>query len=130
MMADFYSDMAKMASDLLAPTSQNGLGQGTIILSRIVPGPPPDNPWEPPTTVEQSEPLRGAARGVSQELVGVEVGGTVILASDRQVICAPIEMGYTAGDTLIIDDVPVHIIAVQNIPAAGTVSAVRFIVRG
>lgn len=130
MMADFYSDMAKMASDLLAPTSQNGLGQGTIILSRIIPGPPPDNPWEPPTIVEQSEPLRGAVRGVSQELIGTEVGGTVILASDRQAICAPPSMGYTAGDTLVVDGVPVHIVAVQNIPAAGTVSAVRFIIRG
>ena len=129
MMADFYSDMAKMASDLLAPTSQNGLGQGSIVLSRqsSVPG---ANPWDPPVTTPKTETLKGAVRGVGQELVGVEVGGTVILASDRQAICAPPNMGYTAGDTLVVDGVPVHIISVQNIPAAGTVSAVRFIVRG
>lgn len=128
-MADFYSQMADMARDLLAPTSQNGLGQGTIVLSRVVQGPPPQNPWDPPTTTTQSETLRGAVRGVSKELVGVEMGGTIILASDRQAICTVPAMGYTAGDTLVVDGVPVHIVAVQNIPAAGVTSAVRFIVR-
>lgn len=128
-MADFYAEMADMARELLAPSNQSGLGQGTIVLSRqsSVPG---DNPWDPPKIERNTETLRGAVRGVSKELVGVEVGGTIILASDRQAICAPPNMGYTAGDTLIIDGVPVHILAVQNIPAAGTVSAVRFIVRG
>jgi len=128
-MADFYSEMAQMAEELLAPTSEGGLGQGSIVLSRqtSVPG---DNPWDPPVTASITETLKGAVRGVSKELIGEEVGGTVILASDRQAICAPPSMGYTAGDTLVVDDVPVHIVAVQNIPAAGTVSAVRFIIRG
>lgn len=128
-MADFYSEMAQMATELLAPTSEGGLGQGSIVLSRqsSVSG---TNPWDPPVTTTQEETLRGAVRGVSKELIGVEVGGTVVLASDRQAICAPPSMGYTAGDTLVVDGVPVHIVAVQNIPAAGTVSAVRFIIRG
>lgn len=128
-MADFYESMRQTAEELLSPTSQGGLGQGTIVLSRqsSVPG---DNPWDPPVTTTTTEALKGAVRGVSKELIGVEVGGTIILASDRQAICAPIEMGYTAGDTLIIDDVPVHIVAVQPIPAAGVTSAIRFIVRG
>ncbi len=128
-MADFYAEMAQMASELLAPTSQDGLGQGNIVLSRqtSVPG---ANPWDPPVTTPKTETLRGAVRGVSKELVGVEVNGTVILASDRQAICAPPSMGYTAGDTLVVDGVPVHIVAVQNIPAAGITSAVRFIIRG
>src|SRR5690554_1115653 len=128
-MSDFYSDLAKMASELLSPTSQGGLGQGSIVLSRqsSVPG---ANPWDAPTITTQTEQLRGAVRGVSQELIGTEVGGTVILASDRQAICAPPQMGYTAGDTLVVAGVPVHIVAVQNIPSAGTVSAVRFIIRG
>lgn len=128
-MADFYSEMAQMAEELLAPTSEGGLGQGSIVLSRqtSVPG---DNPWGPPVTTSITETLKGAVRGVSKELIGAEVGGTVILASDRQAICAPPSMGCTAGDTLVVDGVPVHIVAVQNIPAAGTVSAVRFIIRG
>ena len=124
----FYEDMGQMARELLAPTSQNGLGQGNIVLSRQS-STPGVNPWDPPITTTTTETLKGAVRGVSQELAGAEVGGTVILASDRQVICAPIEMGYAAGDTLIVDGVPVHIISVQNIPAAGIVSAARFIIR-
>src|SRR5690554_2603942 len=128
-MSDFYESMRQMAEELLAPTSQGGLGQGSIVLSRqsSVPG---ANPWDDPTITSQTEQLRGAVRGVSQELIGTEVGGTIILASDRQAICAPPSMGYTAGDTLVVDGVPVTIISVQNIPAAGTVSAVRFIIRG
>ena len=128
-MADFYEEMADMTRELLAPTSEGGLGQGTIVLSRQS-STPGANPWDPPTVTAKTETLKGAVRGVSKELIGVEVGGAVIVASDRQAICAPIEMGYTAGDTLIIDGVPVHILAVQNIPAAGVTSAVRFIVRG
>jgi len=128
-MADFYSEMRQMAEELLAPTSQGGLGQGSIVLSRQS-STPGANPWDPPVTTTTTETLKGAVRGVSKELVGVEMGGTVILASDRQVICAPPKMGYTAGDTLVVDGVPVHIVAVENIPAAGITSAVRFIIRG
>lgn len=129
-MADFYEDMAGVTAELLAPTSQNGLGQGNVVLSRVVPGPEPTNPWEPTEDTTQEETLRAAVKGISKELVGAEVGGTIILASDREAICAPITMGYTAGDTLVVDGNPVHIIAVQNIPAAGITSAVKFIIRG
>ena len=130
-MADFYSEMADMASDLLAPTSQGGLGQGVIILARSTPGVPNEEaPWEPVTPTVTTETLKGAARGVDSRLVGTEVGGAVILASDRQVICAPPVMQYQAGDTLSIDGVPVHVIAVEKIPAAGVTSAVRFLIRG
>lgn len=131
MAEDFYTSMGRVASELLAPTSQNGLGQGNVVLSRKIPGTPdPSQPWIPVEDTFERETLRAAVRGVSKELVGTEAGGTVILASDRQAICAPITMGYTAGDTLIVDGVPVHIVAVSNIPAAGVVSAVRFIIRG
>lgn len=130
-MADFYADMAKMASGLLAPTSQGGLGQGSIVLSHSAPGTPdPSQPWLPVEPVITTESLRGAVRGVDKRLVGTEIGGQVILASDRQAICAVPVMTYTAGDTLVIDGVPVHIIAVEKIPAAGIASAVKFIIRG
>lgn len=128
---DFYRSMGRVAADLLTHSSQGGLGQGSVVLSRKIPGTPdPDAPWLPVEDTFDRETLRAAVRGVSKELVGTEAGSTVILASDRQAICAVPAMGYTAGDTLIVDDVPVHIVAVQNIPAAGTVSAVRFIIRG
>ena len=129
-MADFYAEMAQMAASLLSPTSQGGLGQGTVTLTRSTPGVPGPNPWDPVVPVTTTETLRGAVRGVDKRLVGTEVGGAVILASDRQVISAPPVMSYTAGDTLAVDGVPVHIVAVEKIPAAGITSAVKFIIRG
>jgi hypothetical protein len=130
-MAGFYDQMQAMARELLAPTSQNGLGQGVIELTRVTPGEvDPDRPWEPVEPVTQTETIRGAVRGISKELVGTEVGGTVLMASDRVAICERPSITYEAGDVLSIDGVPVHIVAVQNIPAAGITSAVRFIIRG
>lgn len=130
-MADFYSDLAKMATELLAPTSQNGLGQGVIQLTRTTPGEPDDDqPWLPVTPNYQSETLKGAVRGVDSRLVGTEVGSAVILASDRQALCTVPAMGYRAGDTLSVDGTPVTVISVENIPAAGTTVATKFIIRG
>lgn len=129
-MADFYSEMAGVTSSLLAPTSQGGLGQGVVTLTRSTPGAPGANPWDPVTPTKQTETLKAAVRGVDKRLVGTEVGSAVILASDRQVISAPPVMSYTAGDTLAVDGVPVHIVSVEKIPAAGITSAVRFIIRG
>jgi len=128
-MADFYQQLQQMARGLLAPTSQGGLGQGQIVLTRIIKGVPP-NEWTAAVDTTESEPIRGAVRGVSKELIGAEVGGAVILASDRQAICEVPSQPYTAGDILSIDGVPVHILSVTNIPAAGVTSAVKFIIRG
>lgn len=129
-MADFYAEMAAMAGDLLAPTSQGGLGQGEVKLIRVTPGmPDPIKPWEPVKPTTQTETLRGAVRGVSQRLIGTEVGGAVILASDRQAICTVPTMQYQAGDVLSVDGVPVHILSFERIPAAGVASAVKFIIR-
>lgn len=129
-MADIYTRMQGTAKRLLRPAAQGGFGQGQIVLSHSVPGTPSANPWDPVEPTTTTETLRGAVRGVSQKLVGTEVGGTVILASDRQAIVAVPVQDYTAGDTLAIDGVPVHIIVVEKIPAAGVTSAVKFIVRG
>lgn len=123
--------MAKTARELLAPTSAGGLGQGSIVLTRITPGVvDPAEPWKPvpPTTVTQT--LRGAVSGISREMIGTEAGGTVLLASDRQVITEVPTIDYQPGDTLTIDGVPVHILLVRKIPAAGITSAVKFVVRG
>lgn len=129
-MADFYAEMAAMTRGLLAPTSAGGLGQGSIILTRITPGvADPTKPWIPVQPTTQSETLSGAVRGVSEKLVGTAVGEQVIVASDRMVICAVPVMKYKAGDVLSVDGVPVNIISFDNIPAAGTPSAVRFVIR-
>lgn len=129
-MADIYSRMAEVSARLLAPTSQGGIGQGSVILTRVTPGVPGPNPWDPVTPTTQTETLRAAVRGVDRRLVGTSVGDAVVLASDRQVICSPPAMEYQPGDTITIDGVPVHVISVENLPAAGIRSAVRFIIRG
>lgn len=130
-MADFYSEMAQTARELLAPTSQGGLGQGTITLVRYVAGPAPTNPWDAPSpSTPQVTALDGAARGVGKELIGapVETGGQIV-ATDLQVIVAPWGGAYDPGDVLKIDGVPVTVLKVENIPAAGTVCAVKFVAR-
>lgn len=129
-MPDIYTQLAAVAAQMLAPTSQGGMGQGQIVLTHSVPGAPnPATPWEPVEPTVTTETLKGAARGVDARIVGTEVGGTVVLASDKQVTCAPPTIAYTPGDTLTIDGVPMHIIAVEKKPAAGTTVAVKFLVR-
>lgn len=130
-MSDFYTEMAGVVREMLAPTDEGGLGQGDIALVRYVPGPPPANAWDPPSLPSrQVTPLDGAARGVAKELVGtpVETGGKIV-ATDLQVIVAPWGGEYGVTDVLEIDGSPVTVMKVENIPAAGTVCAVRFLVR-
>ena len=130
-MGDFYTELGAMARSLLAPTSQNGLGQGRIELTHVEPGVvDPAAPWVPVEPTRTTIEIRGAVRGVDKRLVGTEVGGTVIVASDRVAITEVPTIPYTAGDTLSIDGVPVHIIQVEGIPAAGIGSALQFIIRG
>ena len=94
---------------------------------------PAANSWDDPSVTVVSEALKAQAFGVSSELVGSpanEPGGPTILASDRMVISAVPVMGYVAGDILAIDGAAVTILRTERIPASGTISAVKFIVRG
>lgn len=130
-MADFYDDARAMVTELLAPTSEGGLGQGSIALVRETPGAPGANPWDPPALSTYSRiPLDGAARGVAKELIGapVETGGQIV-ATDKQVIVAPWGGTYEPGNVLELDGTPVTVLKIDNIPAVGTVCAIRFVVR-
>jgi hypothetical protein len=130
-MADFYVEMAQATRELLAPTSEGGLGQGEIALVAYIDGPAPANPWDPPALPERDITLLdGAARGVAKELIGapVENGGQIV-ATDLQVIVAPWGGTYQPGQVLEIDGSPVTILKIDNIPAAGPVCAIRFLVR-
>ena len=130
-MTDFYAEMAGVTAELLASTSEGGLGQGEIVLVRYTAGSAPANEWDAPTTPTRTElTLAGAAKGVSEKFIGTMAGSETIVGSDLEVIVAPFAGGYDPGDVLEIDSNPVTVLSVQNIPAAGTVSAVRFIVRG
>lgn len=130
-MPDFYTEMVGVTRELLAPTSEGGLGQGDIALVRYVPGPPPANAWDPPAEDERDiTVLDGAARGVGKDLIGapVENGGQIV-ATDLSVIVAPWGGSYEPADVLEIDGLPVTVLRAQNIPAAGPACAVRFVVR-
>lgn len=130
-MSDFYDDMRQTARELLAPTSQGGLGQGSIALVRYVAGAPGPDPWSPPSEpMRQITALKGAARGVGKELIGapVETGGQVV-ATDLVVIVAPWGGEVDPAQVLEVDGSPVTILSVKNIPAAGTVCAVQMVVR-
>lgn len=130
-MADFYDEMRTMASELLAPTSSGGLGQGSVELIRVTPGIiDPAKPWLPVVPTKQVEKLDGAVKGVSSKLVGTEAGSAIIMASDREAICTAPKMGYEAGDLLSVDGVQVMILSVSKIPAAGTTVAIKLIIRG
>lgn len=130
-MTDFYAEMAGVTAELLAPTNAGGLGQGSIVLVRLTPGAPPANAWDPPSDpVPVRATLAGAASGVSKELVGTEASpGTTIAATDLQIVVAPWGGAYEPGDILELDGAPLTILAVRNIPAVGTVSAIKFVAR-
>ncbi|SMC97137.1 hypothetical protein [Novosphingobium sp. B1] len=129
-MPDFYSEMADVARDILAPTDQDGLGQGTIALVRYT-SQTEFEPWELPAPPSREvTPLNGAARGVGKELIGapVENGGQIV-SNDLTVIVAPWGGEVEPGQVLELDGKPVTILKVESIPAVGTTCAVRFVVR-
>lgn len=129
-MADFYQEMQQMARDMLAPTSHGGLGQGVLVLTSVTPGTPdPLEPWKPVTPQKTTLTLRGAVKGVSSKLIGVEVGGTVIVATDREAITEVPSIAYKAGDLFSVDGKEVRVLSVQPLPAAGTACAVRWVIR-
>lgn len=125
-----YDDLADVTRDLLDPT-QLGASAGSIVLVRKT-ATPSANSWEAPTVTTTAQTLRAQAFGVSAELVGLpaqEPANGVVMASDRQVISEVPAGGVHPGDLLSIDGVPVTILRVSMIPAAGTPSAVKFVVR-
>lgn len=130
-MGDFYLEMEQAGREMNASTANGGLGQGTIVLARTTLGSPnPDAPFDPVSDIVTTEPLLGSARGVSEQLVGTEVDGAILSATDLVVTVSPPRMGYSTGDVLTLDGVPVHILAVSKIPAVGITSLVKFYVKG
>lgn len=131
-MSDFYTDMAAMVTNMLSPSSSGGLGQGTVELSIVTPGVVnPEKPWEPPAGGgETLVTLKAAARGVGADMIGKVVDGTVLVNSDRVLICAVPDASVTPGSTVVIDGTSAIVLGVEMIPAAGVAAAVRLFVRG
>jgi hypothetical protein len=130
-----FDDLAQVTRDLLAPSEFGATNPDTssaITLTRrtLTPG---ANAWDDPTETLTTQSLRAQAFGVSSELVGTpanEPDGPVVLASDRIVISEVPTGGYRVGDILAIDGAAVTVLRMWRIPAAGTPSAVKFLVRG
>lgn len=139
-MSNFFDDMAAMAGDLLKPSSQGGLGAeaGDIVLVRSAPGViDPAAPWLPVEPVETREPLKGHSFGVPQQFIGSKVNGggigDTVMMGDQYVISSVPATDWTQGDGVVmsieIDGHHWQVVSVQDIPAAGTRSAVKFLVR-
>lgn len=130
-MPDIYTRMRSTARRLLAPTDQGGYGQGEITLVRYAAPPADPNPWSPPSpAIRRLTKLDAVARGVGKELVGTPVdNGGQIVATDLVLIVSPWDGQYEPGDVIEIDGTAVTVLSVRNIPAAGTVCAIQFVVR-
>lgn len=125
-------DRARATTDRLLNPNRLGAVQGAVTLSRhtLTPG---ANAWDDPTVVTSTETLLAQVFGVSSEFVGTpanEPVGGVILASDLMCITAVPAMGLQPGDTVAVNGVPVAVLRIMRIPAAGTVAAYRVIIRG
>src|SRR5690606_26331528 len=122
LMSDFYGDMAGIASEILAEFKQ-----GVITLTKTAPGEPdPATPWISGEPIEVTYPLDATAKPVSEEFIN----GTTIIATDIEIVSAVFGADPDPADQVEIDGRPATTIKVMRIPAAGTVVAWRFIVRG
>ncbi|MET0375648.1 MAG: hypothetical protein ABW128_15500 [Rhizorhabdus sp.] len=130
-MPDFFDEMATVATDLLLPSDQGGLGAraGAVSFVRLTEVPAVEE-WDVPTYTQATLDVRAQAFGVRKELIGTptETGGAIV-ASDIYVIAERIPGGRQPTDLIFLDGKPVTILSAKDIPAVGTVSAHRFIVR-
>lgn len=122
-MADFYDDMAAMASGLLASTAAGGLGQGTVKLRRITVT-PPENDWEEGEEKTEEWTLKAVSRRQNQKFDK----GTLIETVGDVIACAVFGTKPRLTDILVIDGVNKSIADIKPIPSAGTVAAWQFFV--
>lgn len=139
-MADFYQEMAQMAEEMLAPTSQGGLGQGKVELIRKTVVRDELEPWQLPTETVQRETLRAAVSIIQSRFSSSAgyMGETMILEGDLQVVAAvPKQLDWIPGGqnsaTLYVqldDGLEIPVVQVSTIPEAGTPVAIIFVARG
>lgn len=114
----FYSDMDAMVQELLLPDAQGGLGQGTILLRRVIPGVPnPAQPWVPVAPTVTDTVLKGAAKRLHQRYEG---GALVVETGDMVTFAVPAVTPTLATDKMVIDGVERVITNLKPIPSAGT----------
>ena len=122
-MAGFdYARMQATATRLL-----ERFNQGEIILTKPGSTTPPAQPWEPPIVVAPASfTLKATAKGVSKEFSN----GTTILATDIEITAAEFGAEPDPADGLTVDSKAVTVLKIIRLPAAGTLVAWKFIVRG
>ena len=120
-MAGFdYGRMAGVATRLLTR-----FNQGVITLTTAPPAPGAD-PWTPGAPTTATYTLQATAKGVSKEFID----GTSIVATDIEITAAAFGAEPDPADVLAIDGKMVTLLRVIRLPAAGTLVAWKFVVRG
>lgn len=115
----FYDDMRAVADELLTE-----FAQGTVTLTRTTQT-AAANAWDAPTESDESETLSAVVRGVTAQFVdGQEILATDLMATIKVPATEP-----ALADVVTIDGVPMTILRIDRIPAAGTVSAYRLFLR-
>lgn len=119
-MSAFYGKMQGVATRLLTR-----FNQGVLTLAKATTA-PSDDPWTPgaPTTITYT--LQATAKGVSKEFID----GTTIVATDIEITAAAFGAEPDPADVLAIDGKAVTLLRVIRVPAAGTLVAWKFVVRG
>lgn len=122
-MAGFdYGRMQKTATRLM-----ERFKQGVVMITRVTPGvPDPATPWIPVEGTTETFDLAATVKGVSAEFVD----GATILATDLEVTAADFGSVLAPADQVAIDGKAVIVVKTIRIPAAGTLVAWKFIVRG
>jgi hypothetical protein len=115
-----YARMQSTATRLL-----DRFNQGVIVLTKTVTAPGP-NAWTPGEATTTEYPLKATAKGVSKQFID----GTTILATDIEITAAAFGADPTPADAVTLDGKSVTVLRVWRIPAAGTLVAWKFIVRG
>lgn len=110
-MADFYDEMADVATELLTE-----FNQGLFVLSRPGTPTPGANEWDAPTP---GTPQTWTLQGISEAVEAKYVDGMTILASDRQVMVAPFADQPKQGDILSINGVPQTVLAIKPVTERG-----------
>jgi hypothetical protein len=131
-MSDIYGEMALVASELLAPTSQGGFGQGVITLTKPGTSTPGENEWDQPVEGEPTVyALQAAVAAVTVDQANAKyIDGTLITTADLVVMCAVPQVEIELTDTLAIDGEARTIKKIVQLPAAGVAVAFKLFVQG
>jgi len=114
--ADFYDDMQSVASELLSEFKQ-----GSIVYT---PTTPAGSGWEDPTDVTPV-PLDAVAKGPSHKYLN-----DLITTSDIEITASVFGQSPNMSGKISIDGVNKQIIAIKQIPAAGTPVCWKIWVKG